>query len=181
MELSLAKTFPMHSLRIKYEASEGSMMIDLLTIRSLELNQNLQNPKSKDCLFGLLNQTLTPMGSRLLRSNILQPLTDVGTLENRYEALEELTIKEEMFFGTRAALKPFLDLDKTLTALIVIPTQASLQYTEQALNNVIMLKQFLSSVNPVFEALAGARGPILLEIQRLCAPVNVEPVQALID
>lgn len=77
------------------------MMIDLSTIRSLELIQNLQNPKSKDCLFGLLNETLTPMGSRLLRSNILQPLTDPEVLKRRFDALEELTIKEDMFFAIR--------------------------------------------------------------------------------
>lgn len=87
---------------MKYEPSEGAMMIDVSTIYSLELVQNRQNPRSKDCLFGLLNETLTPMGARLLRSNILQPLTDAGTLNTRYDALEELTTKEEMFFATRA-------------------------------------------------------------------------------
>jgi DNA mismatch repair protein MSH4 len=77
------------------------MMIDLSTITSLELIQNLQNAKSKDCLFGLLNETLTPMGSRFLRSNILQPSTDTVKLEERFYALEELTTKEEMFFAVR--------------------------------------------------------------------------------
>lgn len=79
-------------------------MIDLSTIHALELIQNLQNQKSRDCLFGLLNETLTPMGSRLLRSNILQPLTDPDTLNIRYDALEELTTKEAMFFATRQGL-----------------------------------------------------------------------------
>ena len=157
------------------------MMLDLSTIRSLELNQNLQDPKSKDCLFGLLNETLTPMGSRLLRSNILQPLTDEETLNTRYDALGELTTKEDMFFGTRAALKPFLDADKTLTALILIPTQTSLQHIEQALNNVIMLKQFVNCISPVFEALAGARSTMLHGIQQLCMPENVEAVRETID
>ena len=102
IELGLGKTFPFHALRMKYEPSEGSMMIDVSTIYSLELVQNLQNTRSKDCLFGLLNETLTPMGSRLLRTNVLQPLTDPGTLEGRYDALEELTTKEELFFATRS-------------------------------------------------------------------------------
>lgn len=76
-------------------------MIDLSTIHALELIQNLQKPKSRDCLFGLLNQTLTPMGARLLKCNILQPSTDFDTLEARYNALEELTTKEDMFFCVR--------------------------------------------------------------------------------
>lgn len=77
-------------------------MIDVSTIQSLELIQNLHNAKSKDCLFGLLNETLTPMGSRMLRSNILEPSCQVeNILIPRYDALDELTIKEDMFFEIR--------------------------------------------------------------------------------
>lgn len=77
------------------------MIIDLSTIRALELIQNLQNAKSKDCLYGLLNQTLTPMGARVLKSHLLQPSTDSKTIENRYEALAELESKEDVFFAIR--------------------------------------------------------------------------------
>jgi DNA mismatch repair protein MSH4 len=94
--------FSYHSLRVRYEPSEGSMMIDVSTIHSLELVQNLHNPKSKDCLYGLLNETLTPMGARLLRNNVLQPVTDADVLTTRYAAVDDLTTKEEMFFATRA-------------------------------------------------------------------------------
>lgn len=78
------------------------MMIDVSTIHSLELIQNIHDPKSKDCLFGLMNETLTPMGSRMLRSSILQPSTQFEiTLEPRYDALDELTTNEDMFFKVR--------------------------------------------------------------------------------
>lgn len=97
----MGSTFPRHTLRIKYEPSEGSVMIDLATIHSLELIQNLQNNKSRACLFGLLNETSTAMGARLLRSNILQPLTDAEVLNDRFDAVQELTQKEEMFYATR--------------------------------------------------------------------------------
>lgn len=156
-------------------------MIDLSTMHSLELVQNLHNAKSKHCLFGLLNETQTPMGARLLRSNVLQPLTNIETLNTRYDALEELTTKEEMFFATRAALKPFLDADRMLTQLILITTQANLKETEQAINNIVMLKQFVSLVRPVWEALAGCRCTMLFEIRNLCATENLEPIQDLIN
>lgn len=80
------------------------MLIDLSTIVSLELIQNLQNAKSRECLFGILNETLTPMGSRFLRSNILQPSTDATKLDQRHEALDELSLKEDMFFGVRQGM-----------------------------------------------------------------------------
>lgn len=111
------------------------MMIDLSTISSMELIQNLQNAKSKDCLFGLMNQTLTPMGSRLLKSLLLQPSTNAETLEKRFDALDELATREDIFFAVRqgtlatnfnylvsstktpSALKAFLDVDRILTAV----------------------------------------------------------------
>ena len=181
IELGMNTTFPFCSLRIKYEPSEGSMMIDLSTIHSLELVQNLQDPKSKACLFGLLNETQTPMGARLLRSSILQPLTDPAVLNTRWDALEELSTKEEMFFGVRSALKPFLDADKMLTQLILIPVQPSVKITEQAVNNIIMLKQFIGKIKPLFEALTGARSSLLQEIRAMCESENVGLIRNLID
>ncbi|KAK3197092.1 hypothetical protein GRF29_1536g554834 [Pseudopithomyces chartarum] len=177
IEVVYRVSFPYHSLRMKYEPSEGSMMIDVSTIYSLELVQNLHDPKSKHCLFGLLNETHTPMGSRLLRSNVLQPLTDVDTLNKRYDAVNELQTKEDLFYSTRTALKNFLDADR----LIIVPTKPSLHTTEQSINQVIMLKQFILSVSPIYEALTGARSWMLNNIRELCAPENVIPVLKLIS
>jgi DNA mismatch repair protein MSH4 len=128
----MGNNFCSQTLRIKFEPSEGSMLMDLSTIVSLELIQNLQNATSKDCLFGVLNNTLTPMGSRFLRSNILQPSTDSAKLKKRYDALGELTVREDMFFGVRqgtlriwfiskiansVALKNFVDTDRVLASV----------------------------------------------------------------
>lgn len=181
VEINHGISFALNSLRIKYEASEGSMLIDSSTVYNLELIQNVQNPQNTDSLFGLLNNTLTPMGARLLRSNILQPLTDLDTLNARLDALEELTRSEEMFFALRSSLKSFLDMDRLLTALITIPVKATLQLSEQAINNVIILKQALMSVNPVFEALTGTRSKLLFAIRNLCRPEVISVVQAMIN
>ncbi len=94
-------TFTKNSLRISYEPPEDSVMIDLSTVQSLELLQNLHNVRSKSCLFGLLNSTLTPMGSRFLRRNILQPSTKPDVLLIRYDAVEELSAKDELRLGLR--------------------------------------------------------------------------------
>lgn len=103
IEDTFTVTFAPHSLRIRYRPSEDTMMIDISVLQSLEIVQNANKPKSKDCLFGVLNQTLTPMGSRMLRSNILQPPTKYDTfIAPRYDAVEELTAEEETFQGVRA-------------------------------------------------------------------------------
>ncbi|KAK7747727.1 MutS protein msh4 [Diatrype stigma] len=155
-----------HSLRIRYQPSENTMMIDVSTIQSLELIQNLHNAKSKDCLFGLLNETLTPMGSRMLRSNILEPSCQVeNILIPRYDALDELTIKEDMFFEIRKALKNFTDAEKLLTT---------------AINDVLSVKAFVNAVPLVYEALAAARTDLLTRIRQICRPELIQHVADLI-
>lgn len=107
-EMAMSTTFAPQTLRIRFESSEGAMMVDLSTISSMELIQNLQNTHSRDSLFGLMNETMTKMGERTLRSNILQPSTDTAKIGERYDAVSELCTKEEMFFAIREGeFKPY--------------------------------------------------------------------------
>ncbi|GAW14311.1 hypothetical protein ANO14919_037120 [Xylariales sp. No.14919] len=169
VELSCRVSIAAHSLRIRYQPSENTMMIDLSTIHSLELIQNLHEPRSKDCLFGLLNECLTPMGSRMLRSNIIQPSSQVeSTLLPRYDALEELTMKEDMFFEIRKALKGFADVEKLLTSLVIVPQQSSIFATEFAIDLVLRVKAFVIAVPQLCEALSAARTELLKRVYELC-------------
>ncbi|RLL94576.1 hypothetical protein CFD26_100587 [Aspergillus turcosus] len=200
IELELDRVFTSHSLRIRFEPSQGSMSIDLSTIASLELIQNLQNAKSKDSLFGLLNETLTPMGARLLRANILQPCTENSKLLARYDAVEDFSTKEDMFISVRQglfefhlsvqnttnhrvriALKGFIDADKVLTSLILVPTKRTFQYVEQSVNNVIMLKTYVSSIKSIYKALATAQSSLLMTIRELCAPAGHRAIEQLVE
>jgi len=81
--------------------------------------------------------------------------------------------------------------------LIITPTKPTLQTTEAAINQIIMLKHFVGSVNPIYEALTGTGSSMLNnirevcntysvsslanDISQLCAPENVAPIQELID
>ncbi|KAF4555246.1 MutS domain V-containing protein 2 [Elsinoe fawcettii] len=179
--VGMSLTIPHRTMRIKYESPESSMLIDTATIRSLELIQNSHDPRSKDCLFGLLNKTTTTMGSRLLRSSILQPLTDPDELRARFDALEELSTREDIFFATQDSLKNSLDVDRILTSLIITPSHQTLQTTEQAVNNVLALKQFVNSVTAIHEALSSARSEVLVGIKDITRPNAVRPVLQLID
>ena len=134
IDMSMGMTFAPQTLRIKFEPSEGSMMIDLPTMASLELIQNLQNAKSRDCLFGLLNETMTPMGARFLRSNVLQPSTDAEKISKRQDAVDELSSKEDIFFAIRSGivsttLEEFANL-KQLSSLLLMPIVYSRRYVQ---------------------------------------------------
>ncbi|KAJ5634692.1 hypothetical protein N7528_002534 [Penicillium herquei] len=181
VESELQRTFVSHSLRIKFEPSEGSMTIDLQTIVSLELIQNLTNVKSRDSLYGLLNETLTPMGARLLRATILQPSVQRVKLTARYNAVEDLSTKEDMFVSVREALKGFIDADKVLSLVVQVPTKQTIQYVEQSVNNVIMLKTYVSAINKIHQALGPADSELLMSIRELCRPAGHRAVEELIQ
>ncbi|KAI1614457.1 DNA mismatch repair protein MSH4 [Exophiala viscosa] len=181
VEMGMGKTFAPQTLRTRFEPSEGSMMIDLATIASLELIQNCEKSKSRDSLFGILNQTLTPMGARFLRTNVLQPSTDVEKITKRQDALAELTTKEYMLSAIREAVKSFVDTDRVLAALVVISTKPDIQHMEQSVNQVLMLKTFVDSIKPIWQALAGCSSEDLQIIRQLCDPDNYTEVEALIQ
>jgi DNA mismatch repair protein MSH4 len=118
-------SFSPQSLRIRYQPSEDTMMIDISAMQSLEVMRNLKSAKSKECLFGLLNHTLTPMGSRVLRNNMLQPPTDFdGFIKTRYDALEEMVTNEEMFHEIRKGRKYTWDVIKLASVLSKDSSQA---------------------------------------------------------
>lgn len=60
-------------------------------------------------LFGILNYTKTPGGSRRLRSNILEPLVDAETINMRLDCVQELLQDEELFFGLQAGSSLFFN------------------------------------------------------------------------
>lgn len=78
------------SVRIKFQTSEDSMALNSTTIKSLELVHNSIEANKGMSLYKLMNKTHTAMGARMLRSCILQPLTNVETLKKRQDAVKEL-------------------------------------------------------------------------------------------
>lgn len=58
--------------------------------------------RNNHTLFGVLNYTKTPGGSRRLRSNILEPLVDIETINMRLDCIQELLQDEELFFGLQS-------------------------------------------------------------------------------
>jgi DNA mismatch repair protein MutS len=88
------------------------LVLDTPSIRNLELTRNLRDGRLEDTLLDVIDQTVTPMGGRLLKSWLLRPLVDVRAIEARLDAVgEELadTIGRQEL---REALKGVLDLER---------------------------------------------------------------------
>ena len=65
--------------------------------------------RNNHTLFGVLNYTKTPGGGRRLRSNILEPLVDIETINMRLDCVQELLQDEELFFGLQSGKWMFSD------------------------------------------------------------------------
>ncbi|KAJ1768679.1 MutS protein msh4 [Coemansia sp. RSA 1843] len=99
LEDNLDLTFVDGSINVKFRQMEGTMQIDPGAWRDLGLDSYAKTSgKSEPTLYSAINHTYTKMGSRLLRANILQPLTDLSTIYARQNAvLEILDTKKAVF------------------------------------------------------------------------------------
>ncbi len=99
-----------------YSLSEF-MTLDAATRRNLELTETLRG-EIKGSLLSVLDHTVTPMGKRLMRAWVSQPLLDAVKIKARQDGVnyffEQGMIRAEM----RAALKPLADLERLVNRVI---------------------------------------------------------------
>jgi DNA mismatch repair protein MutS len=105
------------SLRV-YSTNEF-MSLDAATRRNLELTETLRSAQNseargetKGSLLGILDRTVTPMGKRLLRQWVSQPLLDLQKIETRQNGVEVFFSQSMLRAELRAALKPLGDLER---------------------------------------------------------------------
>jgi DNA mismatch repair protein MutS len=66
------------------------LVLDPGTRRNLELTRGARSGTHEHSLLGVIDRTRTPMGGRLLRQMLGQPLRDLRRLDERLDAIEEL-------------------------------------------------------------------------------------------
>ncbi len=95
----------------------GSMVLDAITLRNLEVLENIRTRQGKNSLFDILNETNTPMGSRMLRSFVTAPLIDKEEINSRLDAVEffynNIYIRESL----RSLLYRFADIERVASRI----------------------------------------------------------------
>jgi DNA mismatch repair protein MutS len=94
---------------------EGFMRLDPATRRSLELTQNLADGSRRFTLLGVLDQTCTPMGARLLRRWIEQPLLDTQEIKRRHDAVARFLGSSIHRGDLRDALRGLSDIERLVS------------------------------------------------------------------
>ncbi|ODV95602.1 hypothetical protein PACTADRAFT_3293 [Pachysolen tannophilus NRRL Y-2460] len=167
-----------NKFRIKYEPCEATMFIDKKTIRSLELVENLVDQGHGISLFKFLNSTVTKMGERVLRNNILQPLTDAESIKLRLESVKELISNTSTLAALRELMKNFQDTDKLFNLLVSVKTSTN---NDQKINTVILLKQAVEISIKISKLLETTSSSLLFEIKNICKHGDILKIQDLIN
>ncbi|KAJ7938405.1 muts domain V-domain-containing protein [Mycena leptocephala] len=183
-ETKLNTRFAAASLRIRYVPVEGTMMIDPDTARNLELVGNMSYKKSTHSLFGTVNHTYTAMASRLLRVNILSPITAQNTIDARLDVVEELVQSEERFTEVRARLKPLnkMDFDKLIACLASSETKPSSTAKPAAarVSQMLDLRNVVRNLPALQKALEGSQSQLLRIIHEMLSDERLAKIEHLV-
>ncbi len=101
-----------HVNRLQVLDRNDSLKLDAITVRNLEISETFRTREKKRSLLGLLDQTRTAMGGRLLKKWIEKPLLCSLEIQKRWDAVEEL--KNNLFMRGQLAdlLKNCYDLER---------------------------------------------------------------------
>ncbi len=94
------------------------LILDATTLSHLEVLEPLQrDAPQKASLFGVMNKTVTPMGARLLRDWLSQPLAGKERIVQRQEAAQSFYDQQQLREELRSALEEVRDIERTIGRL----------------------------------------------------------------
>jgi DNA mismatch repair protein MutS len=94
------------------ERAGGMMPLDEMTRRNLELVESLRGVDTTGTLLAVLDRTMTPMGTRLLRQWLLAPLVERERIDLRLDAVSALVNDAGARDALRAALDGVRDVER---------------------------------------------------------------------
>ncbi|HSY74334.1 MAG TPA: DNA mismatch repair protein MutS [Dongiaceae bacterium] len=137
-----------HLTRISSYQRSDFLTLDYTTLRHLEILEPQHHDAPRNAsLYGALNKTVTPMGARLLRQWLSQPLAKVEPIQQRQNAVQTFIENSFGLDAFRQQLAKVRDLERTLGRLSSGSGNArDLVALRMALEQIPALKQILDSV-----------------------------------
>jgi DNA mismatch repair protein MutS len=103
-----------HLTRISFYQRSDFLTLDYTTLRHLEILEPQRHAAPRNAsLYGALNKTVTPMGARLLRQWLSQPLAKVEPIRQRQDAIETFINNSFGLDAFRQQLTNVRDLERT--------------------------------------------------------------------
>src|SRR5215469_983414 len=135
--------------RIVFYQRSDFLTLDYTTLRHLEILEPLRHDAPRNSsLYGAINRTVTPMGARLLRNWLSQPLSAVEPIRQRQAAVQRFIDDSMALENFRTQLANVRDLERTIGRLSSGSGNArDLVALRIALQQIPNLKQTLSGLN----------------------------------
>lgn len=93
------------------------MVLDESTRRNLELTETIRGADVRGSLLGVVDETLTPMGGRLLRRWLGRPLLDITQINERLDSVQALADRGELRAQIRETLRGLGDLERWINRI----------------------------------------------------------------
>ena len=106
------KTTLGHIQTLKKIDCENFLQIDPASLRSLEVLQTIRTESKRGTLLDCLDCTITAMGARMFRNWLCMPLCDLGAIELRQDAVEELKDADAPLNDIRKLLSDISDTER---------------------------------------------------------------------
>ena len=107
---------PRHLRGFERRRPGGVVVLDAAAVRNLEIVRDASGQRSGS-LAAVLDATVTPMGSRLLRDWLLRPLADAAAVSARHDAVAALVEEPGRLAALRALLARAGDLERLASRL----------------------------------------------------------------
>jgi DNA mismatch repair protein MutS len=134
-----------HITDIQYFEPQDHLILDTVTVRNLELIEAQGGTKRARALLDVIDETVTGMGARLLRSWLLRPSIRRGEIEARLGAVEDLHASQQKRDRLRALLKEVADLERLTGRLnMSAASPRDLSALRRSLDQVPLIRQALS-------------------------------------
>jgi len=145
-----------HIARISVRHGHETMHLDGATIRNLEILKSFSDDREEATLLGVLDKTVSAMGSRLLREWIVRPLIHPAPIISRQQAVSELVQQMPVRVQIRTALRTVQDLMRLSSRISMgVAMPRELLALKQSVANLPTLRTALSSLNaPLIRELA---------------------------
>ena len=106
-----------HIYSIRNLATDETVLIDDFTRRNLEIFQTMQSGDRQGTLMDVIDQTVSPMGVRLLTKWLIRPLRDPAAINQRLDGVEFLYNNTKIRHQLREMLAHCGDLERLISRL----------------------------------------------------------------
>jgi DNA mismatch repair protein MutS len=148
------------------------MVLDSVTVRNLEIFNNIRDGTQRGTLVSVLDKTLTGMGSRLLKKNLQFPLLDPGEIRSREEVVNafyrDILLRESL----KTVFKEISDIERIISRV---------SYGNANARDLIALKRSLMQIEVLRETLKYSRAKKIKDVLRALKSSNFSEVVALVE